>query len=67
MKCQKYWFAPHTVPSRYLGEIDYFGKQRGEYCDTMPSFWKNMSVIKQIEVMSIIDLFFAETPGGKSP
>ena len=48
------------------GETDYFWNHKGTYYDNMPSVWKNMTLIKQIEVMYITDLFVTKNPDGKS-
>ena len=55
------------VPSFNTGGKDFLGGFKGSYYDSMPFLFKNITVIKLIEVMSIIDRFFAETPDGKSP
>ena len=48
-------------------ETAYFRNHGGCYYYAMLYVWKKKTVIKQRDVMSIIDQFFAETPYGKSP
>ena len=55
------------MPAVRTGKTEYFWNHEGYYYDAMSSVWKNMTVIKLREVLSIIDNFAAETPHGKSP
>ena len=50
-----------------MGEAEYFCNRKGYYYGTMPSVWKNVTVIKQRYVIYIIDRFTTEIPSGKSP
>ena len=52
-------------PDVKMGETTYLWNYEGSYYDSMPSAWKNMTVIKRIEVLYVIYYFNVETPDGE--
>ena len=52
---------------RMAVETEYFWTHGGSYYDDKSYVWKNMTLIKEREIMSIIDRFAAYNPHGKSP
>ena len=55
------------APAINTGETEYFRNHEGDYYDAIPYFWKNITVIKIIGVIYVIESFAAEIPHGKSP
>ena len=54
------------APDVKTGDTAYFCKHQGFYCDALLSVWKNKIIIKQSQLIYIIDRFSSETPHGKS-
>ena len=57
----------NIVPAVKTEETAYFRNHENSYYDAMLYVWKDMTVIKRIEVMYVIDCFTIETPHVKSP
>ena len=55
------------MPAVNTGNTAYFWSNEGFYYDAMTSLWVKITVLKQREVMYIIDRFYTETPHGESP
>ena len=54
------------MPDVKTGETAKLTNHKGSYYYVIPYIWKNTTVIKQREVMSITDCFYDETPHGKT-
>ena len=68
--CQHFSFSDwikNIVPAVKMRDTAYLRNHKESYFDYMPYVWKNITVIKQRELMSIIYRFYAETPHGESP
>ena len=62
-----YYCIKKIAPALNMVETDHFQKHKWSYYDAILSICKNTTLIKQRELISIIDRFAVDNTDGKSP